>query len=154
MSFRDRLLVAEGTEEGIMLAREIAADLGARFALVTAEEKPAYHAAAVMASNYVAALLASASALLEAAGIDAVSKTDLLELARSGAENWAAHEGAAAFTGPIARGDAEVVEQHLHALSGTPYLKLYRLVGAMLAEKLEALTGDPQVSAIAHRLRD
>src|SRR5205085_2730331 len=51
----DALLVFEGNHRDI--AQSIAGNIGARFAVVSKEEKPRYHAAAVFGSNYIAALL-------------------------------------------------------------------------------------------------
>lgn len=153
VSFRDRLLVAEGSDEGISLAREMSAEIGARLAVIEGKAKPAYHAAAVMASNYVAALLRGAAGILARSGVDEVRRSDLLDLARSAAENWASHEGAAAFTGPIARGDAGIVEQHLAALKGMPEREAYRVLGALLADQISAVKDDPRLGEIAKLLK-
>ena len=49
-------------------------------------------------------------------GIDN-ARDDLAALAQSAIDNWRAHTDARRFTGPAARGDADVIERHLAALA-------------------------------------
>lgn len=129
---RDTLLVFEGAHEEI--ATRIAAAAGARFARIAPESKPLYHAGAVFGANYVAALLDIAERLLAEAGVEN-ARDDLVALTRSAVDNWARTSGPQRFTGPAARGDAAVVEQHLRALAPRPELaEIYRL----LAESIVA----------------
>jgi len=153
VSFRDRLLVAEGGNEGRELASWICSEMGARLTLIESAAKPAYHAAAVMASNYVAALLETSRQLLVETGVDGVQRSDLAALARSAADNWATHEGAAAFTGPIARGDAALIATHLEALEGTAAREAYRLLGSILATYIGELKDDERLERIARLLK-
>lgn len=126
---RDTLLVFEGAHRDV--AKQIADAAGARFAEIRAEEKPAYHAAAVFASNYVAALLDIASEII---GVDH-AREDLVALASSAIANWRAHEDAARFTGPAARGDRAILSTHIETLQARPDVALvYRL----LAERILA----------------
>jgi len=121
------LLVFEGAHRDV--AEEIASKAGARFAEISRQSKTRYHAAAVFGSNYVAALLDIAEKLI---GIEGV-RDDLAALARSAIDNWAAHTDAQRFTGPAARGDAEVIERHLSALRDRPELaEIYRLLAARI----------------------
>jgi predicted short-subunit dehydrogenase-like oxidoreductase (DUF2520 family) len=126
---RDALLVFEGKHPEV--AKQIADTAGARFAEIAPEKKALYHAAAVFGSNYVAALLDIAEDLI---GIDH-ARRDLAALAESAIANWLAHSDSRRFTGPAARGDQEVIERHLAALSNDPQLaEIYRL----LAERIVA----------------
>ncbi|MGA8808838.1 MAG: DUF2520 domain-containing protein [Thermoanaerobaculia bacterium] len=119
------LLVFEGAHREI--AQEIASAAGARFAEISAEAKIRYHAGAVFGSNYVAALLDIAEELI---GIDG-AREDIAALARSAIDNWAAHTDARRFTGPAARGDAAIMQQHRGALRDSPELaEIYRLLAA------------------------
>jgi len=123
------LLVFEGEHRDV--AKRIADAAGARFAEISAEQKPSYHAAAVFASNYVAALLDIAHELI---GIDNV-RDDLAALAQSAIENWAKHTDARRFTGPAARGDRAVIDTHIEMLQPQEDLAvIYRL----LAERILA----------------
>lgn len=90
--------------------------------------KPLYHAAAVLASNYVVALLAAAERLIAEAGAPPEAREALLELAHGALANVAARGPARGLSGPIARGDAETVRRHLARLSGRER-RLYSLLG-------------------------
>ena len=129
---RDTLLVFEGAHKEI--AERIANAAGARLAEIAPERKPLYHAGAVFGANYVAALLDIAESLLRDAGVDD-ARGDLVALTRSAVDNWARTTGPGRFTGPAARGDDAVVEQHLRALASRPEIaEIYRL----LAERIVA----------------
>jgi predicted short-subunit dehydrogenase-like oxidoreductase (DUF2520 family) len=117
------------------LARAFAERLGMRPFAVPEEHRAAYHAAAVIASNFLVALEQSAAELLERAGIDD-ARERLAPLVLRAASNWA-ERGPAALTGPIARGDADTVARHLEAIDElAPELRpLYKA----LAERTAAL---------------
>jgi predicted short-subunit dehydrogenase-like oxidoreductase (DUF2520 family) len=130
---RDALLVFEGQHREI--AKTIAGAIGARFAQIDAADKPRYHAAAVFGSNYVAAMLDIAERFI---GIDDV-RDDLAALALSAIQNWRTHTDARRFTGPAARGDAAVVEQHVAALAGDAQIsEIYQLLAAEIARSILA----------------
>jgi predicted short-subunit dehydrogenase-like oxidoreductase (DUF2520 family) len=130
------LLVFEGQHR--RTAKLIASAVGARFCEVAPEQKALYHAAAVFGSNYVAASLDLAERLMRESGVDN-AREDLVALARSAIENWSAHEDAKRFTGPAARGDTMVMQQHAAALHGHPELaQLYELLADQIAGALLA----------------
>jgi predicted short-subunit dehydrogenase-like oxidoreductase (DUF2520 family) len=80
--------------------------------------KAAYHAGAVIASNYLVALAAMASRVAAAAGIpNALADRMYLPLLLGTAENLAHVSPAEALTGPIRRGDLGTVRAHLEALT-------------------------------------
>lgn len=82
---------------------------------------PAYHAAAVLAGNAVAALVDAALVLMERAGVEAGTALEALApLCRASAEHVLAVGPVAALTGPVARGDVTTVRAHVRALAGTP----------------------------------
>ena len=125
------LLVFEG--EHRRTAKLIAAAVGARFAEVTAEQKALYHAGAVFGSNYVAAVLDISERLMTQAGITDTRET-LVALAHSAIENWRRHTDEKRFTGPAARGDSDVMRQHMEALAADPRLaEIYELLAAEIA---------------------
>ena len=130
------LLVFEGQHR--RTAKLIASAVGARFAEVASEQKALYHAAAVFGANYVAACLDLAQTLMERAGVSGV-RDDLVALALSAIANWHQHDDQRRFTGPAARGDAEVMERHLAALDGDPQVaQIYRLLADHIAGSLLA----------------
>jgi len=78
------------------------------------DRRSAYHAAAVMASNFLIALEEAAAVLLARAGVED-ARAILTPLVLRTAANWA-EAGSMALTGPIARGDAVTVQRHRDAL--------------------------------------
>jgi predicted short-subunit dehydrogenase-like oxidoreductase (DUF2520 family) len=102
-------------------ALEIVALLGGRPLRIRPGQQPLYHAAAVMASNYVVALVDAAVILMEEAGIDRPEALRALTpLLTASAANAVALTPAVALTGPIERRDLETIEMHLRALDHAP----------------------------------
>jgi predicted short-subunit dehydrogenase-like oxidoreductase (DUF2520 family) len=106
--------VSGTSAEATAFAKRLAERLGMRPFAVPEEHRAAYHAAAVISSNFLIALKESAAGLLEDAGIDDPREL-LAPLVLQTAANWA-ERGPRALTGPFARGDAATVERHLDAL--------------------------------------
>jgi predicted short-subunit dehydrogenase-like oxidoreductase (DUF2520 family) len=92
---------------------DLARELGAHPFVVPDERRAAYHAAAVVASNHLVALLGQVARLAELA---AVPFEAFLPLVETTLANCADRGPAAALTGPVARGDAPTVAAHLDAL--------------------------------------
>ena len=97
---------------GDRLVGQVVADLGGHVFTVADEDRTRYHAAAVIASNHLVALLGQ----VERVAPDGVPLEAFLALARGTVDNVAALGPAAALTGPVARGDWATVERHLAAL--------------------------------------
>ena len=98
---------------GDEMAKRIVADLGGRPFTVADEDRAAYHASAVVASNHLVALLGQAERI--AATVD-VPFEALLDLVHSTIANVVELGPAAAITGPAARGDHATIARHLAAL--------------------------------------
>ena len=85
---------------------------------IPATQRPLYHAAAVVASNYLVALTGAAVRMLVEAGVDDEDAVRaLLPLLRGTLDNIEQLGVRAAVTGPIARGDVDTVRLHLARLS-------------------------------------
>lgn len=94
------------------LAHELARTMGWTPFSVPGDRR-LYHAAAVMAGNFSAALLYAGARLLTEAGVPAAEAPGLLlPLALAGLRNAAAAAPSAAMTGPVARGDQAVIDAH------------------------------------------
>ena len=104
--------VAGSTGRALDTARALAERLGMRPFEIDDSDRAAYHAAASIASNYLVALEDAAERLLATTG---ASRDMLVPLVRATVENWA-RDGAAALTGPIARGDEETVARQRAAI--------------------------------------
>lgn len=140
----------EGEEALHPLGRALVADLGGRPFVISAEQKPRYHAAACVASNYLVTLAATACELLGGCGFEREQALDLLlPLLRGTLDNLADQGPVAALTGPIARGDVQTVTTHLEALAPFPAATrdLYCLLGHRtleLAREKGTLTPDSE----------
>lgn len=122
----------EGDANAVEVLEALGGAIGAKCVRIQTDAKVLYHAAAVMASNYLCALLDAALATHEASGIDReTGMAALRPLVQSTLDNIATMGPEAALTGPIQRGDVPTVKLHLTALAdASPDLEaLYRLLG-------------------------
>jgi predicted short-subunit dehydrogenase-like oxidoreductase (DUF2520 family) len=95
----------------------MAAALKCRWIELKASDKVVYHAAAVIASNYLVTLVKLADDLWETFGIPREQATQALLPLLKGTLNNIENVGIPqALTGPIARGDIDTVKKHLTAL--------------------------------------
>lgn len=88
---------------------------GGRPFVLSDDKKTFYHAAAVLASNYVVASVWAAIRLLDEIGVPHARQV-VAPLARASIDNVTSMPPAKAITGPVARGDAQTVRRHLEAL--------------------------------------
>jgi predicted short-subunit dehydrogenase-like oxidoreductase (DUF2520 family) len=128
--------VDANTPRALEIATALAHALHMRPAHVAPEDRIAYHAAAAMASNFLVALEAAAETLARTAN---VSREQLAPLVLATARQWAEIGPEKALTGPIVRGDEEVVARHRAVIQErTP--ELLPLWDA-LAEQTRAVAG-------------
>ena len=107
------VMTGEGDVPSLALAREITKSLQATFLPIETESKVLYHAAAVMASNYLVTLLDASSRLLEGSGLASEETLNvILPLVRGTLGNIEKRGIRNALTGPIARGDGPTVVSH------------------------------------------
>lgn len=122
---------------------EVVADLGGRPVELAGVDRTLYHAGAVMGANLVVAMSATAEAVLVAAGVaEEDARTMVASLLISTARNVAGAGVKAALTGPVRRGDADVIRRHRESLATLdPELaETYRLV----SRRILALIDDPR----------
>ena len=110
----------EGCTRGRRLAEQLALDLALRLLPLeelTAEQRIGYHVAASLASNDLVAVLSLARDLLTELGLDPTVAEQAITAIAEGTTRQLAHGGvASALTGPVIRGDASVVSEHLRIL--------------------------------------
>ena len=106
--------IAGSTPRALALAGQLAAALGMRATEIAESDRPAYHAAASIASNFLITLEAAAERVAASAGLE---RELLVPLVRATVENWASFGSAAALTGPVARGDTETVSRQRAAVA-------------------------------------
>ena len=130
-------LAVSGDPAAVAWAERSVKVLGGTALHVAPDSMALYHAAAVMASNYVAGLIDAAAILMRAAGIDEKTALDALgPLVYAGVANALALGPEKALTGPIERGDADTVRRHLRSLAAAPPSVdgLYRSAGLHVLE--------------------
>ena len=130
-------LVLEGDAPAIEAASAMIRDAGGVPVAVEDLDAPRYHAACVMAANFLAALGMVAEDLAVAAGLPAdQAAAALMPLMEASLRNGARLGFRGSLTGPAARGDRATVDAHLAALATAPreVLDLYRAGDAVLDE--------------------
>jgi predicted short-subunit dehydrogenase-like oxidoreductase (DUF2520 family) len=121
----------EGDAEAVETAGTIVRALGGHVLLLAEKNKPLYHAACVLASNALVALEWTTADLMRAAGIEEAAAADMLmPLVQGTLQNVKNLGLEKALTGPILRGDAATVREHLAALGQIPGAsEVYRVLG-------------------------
>ena len=138
----------EGDEWAYEVAARLAHRLGATTIEIPRDERAAYHAAAVIASNFPVTLAALAEGLLSRIGVDSVAAHRAVRaLMAASVENLASAPRALdALTGPIARGDVATVRAHTTALHGSrPYHDVYDVLSRATLALMRA-RGDDQAT--------
>ena len=99
---------------GMPIGQALAAEVGGHPVVVAEEDRGLYHAALSHAANHLVTLVGQSMRALEAVGVDDPGSylAPLLQASLDGALS----SGEAALTGPVARGDAGTVREHLAAL--------------------------------------
>jgi len=115
--FRGAYFCLEGADKAVRTARSLIRKLGGQAFVITAADKPLYHAAAVTAAGHVTALFDVALSLMIKSGLDRQTARHVLQPLLTGvAENLSGHDTPAALTGTFARGDEATLQRHLEAL--------------------------------------
>ena len=148
-SLRGAFWSVEGDRSALRLGKEIVRDLGGKSFSIRSEDKPLYHAAAVMASGNVVALFDVALEMLAECGLDRKTARAILSpLIASTVRNLETKTPEESLTGTFARGDVETVKRHLAALKNKELaeaLDLYRLLGQ---HSLKLTKEHPQITQI------
>jgi predicted short-subunit dehydrogenase-like oxidoreductase (DUF2520 family) len=122
----------EGDTEATRTARKIVFDLGAQAFPISKSRKSVYHAWGGFTSPLLIALLVTGERVAQATGLSpANARKKMLPILRQTLANYAKLGPAAAFSGPIVRGDSRVVRKHVKELRKIPgardvYLALAR----------------------------
>src|SRR5215472_7413889 len=111
----------EGDRQAVTAARRIAQALGAEIFPICKDSKILYHALGSFSSPLVVATLVTAERVGRAAGLSRAQTRKVMgPILQQTFRNYLAHGGAAAFSGPIKRGDLETVRRHLRELQRVP----------------------------------
>ena len=126
----------EGDSSASRILHELFSKIGATTIELSTDQKALYHASAIFASNYVTTLLQTAIDIQGMLGISPdVSLKMLAPLLRRSLDNAFVEGPRSALTGPIVRGDAELVKREFAALMAKDQriAELYRTLAAHTA---------------------
>jgi predicted short-subunit dehydrogenase-like oxidoreductase (DUF2520 family) len=117
----------EGPTSSRGTAKTLVRHLGGEILFIPKEAKILYHLACVVASNYPVTLVGA----LEAVAGKFTRKTirPFRKLLQTSIENAIRMGAKRALTGPIARGDSEIVSEHLNELQDPELKMLYKVLG-------------------------
>lgn len=119
--FADSFFSIEGGKSSLPPCKDLVQKLGGNYFLIKAKDKPLYHAACSIASNYLVVLLDTASVLLQQVGTTEKQSLEILSpLIQGTLQNVKKLNTTSALTGPIERGDISSIEKHLLALQKYP----------------------------------
>ena len=120
-----KVFAIEGDPMAVRTARKIARALGAAPSQIDARNKPLYHAAGALAAGHTLVVVEAAIQLLMSLGMKrSEAMRALLPMTKQVLQNYERLGPRAAWTGPLARGDYEVVAKHLNVLQ--QYSQEYR----------------------------
>jgi predicted short-subunit dehydrogenase-like oxidoreductase (DUF2520 family) len=111
----------EGDAAAVRVVQRIIVAMGGKVFPIRKQDKAMYHAWGTFVSPLLTALLAMSERVAEAAGVDREqARQRMLPIVRQTVENYASRGAARGFSGPIVRGDAATVKQHLKVLRDVP----------------------------------
>jgi predicted short-subunit dehydrogenase-like oxidoreductase (DUF2520 family) len=149
----------EADEPLLATLQELATALGGNYIRLGAGDKVLYHAAAVIACNYLVTLVKLATDLWQSFGVPQEQATQaLLPLLRGTLNNIDNVGIPHCLTGPIARGDLGTIKKHIFALerAAPGILSTYRELGlqtipiALAKGKIDEEKGKELANAIEH----
>lgn len=115
--FRNAFFCLEGDRVAVSTARSIVRRIGGQSFTLSPNNKPLYHAAAVLASGHVVALFDIANEMLIQCGLSRRrARAVLIPLLRSTVGNLSTRSPERALTGTFARGEAATARRHLAAI--------------------------------------
>jgi predicted short-subunit dehydrogenase-like oxidoreductase (DUF2520 family) len=125
---RGLTFAVEGDRKAAEVARAIARDLGGELLAIRKSKKPLYHALGSFSSPLLVMLLSEAEQVGRAAGLSPTKTATVVRaILRRTLENYFRGGTAAAFSGPIRRGDLVTVKRHMKELRKVPgAVEVYR----------------------------
>ncbi len=118
-------------------AVQIIKDLGGVPFFVSDADRPLYHAAACMASNYLVVLMYMVEEIYKNVGLNRESAIKAFWPLVTGTINNIENRGTVqSLTGPISRGDIETVKKHIEAFRGRfpEFLDMYNIMGVFASD--------------------
>jgi len=148
-----RFAITGATAAAKRQAVRLVALLGGVAVEIAEERRALYHAGLCHASNHLVTLIAGAAHALADAGVDDPAAL-LAPLVRAALENSLDH-GFAALSGPLLRGDARTIGEHVEALTAhTPdLLPAYRAMALATLDELDRIAPSDGSRALRQALR-
>src|ERR1700722_8258105 len=135
----------EGAPAARATAQKLARSLGGTPVIISANDKPAYHASGTIVAGHALSLIESATQTLMKIGFTRNRANQaLLPLIRQMLDNYESLGPQAAWTGPLSRGDYATISKHVKALRRFPrefqdaYAVLALLSARVLSKKSAA----------------
>lgn len=131
-SFAGTYCGVEGEDSALRVLSTLFTSIGANLLPISTQNKTLYHAASVIASNYLVTLQEISINAFKQAGIGRQEAMAVLKpIVQGTVENIFENGTINALTGPIARGDSKVVTAHLEAMENwdEDLATIYRLLG-------------------------
>jgi predicted short-subunit dehydrogenase-like oxidoreductase (DUF2520 family) len=142
-----KVFAIEGDAAAVRMARQLARSLGGAPVRIDGSQKLLYHAAATMAAAHVLVVEEAATQLLMSIGMNRREAVRaLLPLTRQVLQNFERLGPRAAWTGPLSRGDYEVVAGHQGALRqfNAEFAGAYEVLNSLAARVLSPDTREEQ----------
>ncbi|MGB9893277.1 MAG: Rossmann-like and DUF2520 domain-containing protein [Candidatus Saccharicenans sp.] len=112
--FKGIFIGLEGQTAALKAAKQLARKLGAQILLIGAEEKPIYHLACSIASNFLVVIILEVKELLKSLGLEEKAALEILcPLLNKTLQNVKKIGIEPSLTGPVVRGDLKTVKKHL-----------------------------------------
>jgi len=135
--FRGICFDMEGDDPACALGEAVASSLGAVPVRLAPEQRVLTHLAMTVASNYTVSLVRMAETIMVRAGLPPETAHLMLKpLYMNTVRNISEYGASRALTGPVSRGDDEIVSRHLEALGamGGGYRMIYKLLAEIALE--------------------
>ena len=142
----------QGNNRCYDVANFIVKKLKGRLLHLTAEQKKALHIAGIFSANYVVGLLALAEQILEKAGVSDIPAHEILQpLLQGVTANYKNAEATDILSGPLKRGDVDVIQKHIEYLKVTEGpVDLYKaLAQSILTNKNFSISKRDKLSKLA-----
>lgn len=140
-AFRGCYCVLEGDTNALSLLKTLLAQMGAEIIISSELQKSTYHAAAVMASNYLVTLAGCAIELFTDSGLTFKQAKIITEHLMQDSLNNVKEttHPKDALTGPLVRGDLDTIKKHLSGIQSPQINTLYR-IAAIATQSLTPLS--------------
>lgn len=150
----DTYFALSGHEQVVKFGEKMVHDFGGKSFILGNEDRPLYHAAACIASNYLVSLLHWAMKSYEGIGLSPKQAREaLLPLVQGTINNVQELGPIGALTGPVSRGDSNTIAAHLSVIRGQDEQALYiALARHTLGIAIEKGTIDKQQVSVMQKL--